>query len=427
MEFGAGVFPAFALVRAMGIRVRYLSVDSPETLDLAFRALGFPGPARQLLASSALQGHLLVTGLPEAVLALVRELVRAPGMPRPTEGTTRGALILSGRLAELRLLGLRLQERADVAGADECGGKILRACVNAGRRDVVRIRDLEVGAGPAVVMGILNVTPDSFSDGGKYLTPEALLRRAEELVEAGAQILDVGGESTRPRGLYGVGARPVDPGEERARVEPAVRLLRREFPDVALSVDTSSAEVARAALGEGADLVNDVRGLKDDELARVVAESGAPCCIMHMPAEPDVMAQHTDYEDVVGEVAEALCQLVDAAISRGVRPDGILVDPGFGFGKNFGQNLLLLRELSSLRATVGRPVLVGTSRKGFLGHVTGQPVHARDAATAASVAIAILGGASVVRVHDAAACRDAVRLANAVTAASEGGTLFSEE
>src|SRR5690606_3790035 len=127
MEFGAGVFPAFALVRAMGIRVRYLSVDSPETLDLAFRALGFPGPARQLLASSALQGHLLVTGLPEAVLALVRELVRAPGMPRPTEGTTRGALILSGRLAELRLLGLRLQERADVAGADECGGKILRA------------------------------------------------------------------------------------------------------------------------------------------------------------------------------------------------------------------------------------------------------------------------------------------------------------
>jgi len=411
----------------MGIRVRHLVVDSPESLDLGFRALGFPGPARHLLVSSALQGHLLATGLPDGAAALCRELARAPGMPRLTEGTTPGAMLLSGRLAELRLLGLRLQERADVPGAEECGGKILRACVHAGRRETVRIRNLEVGAGPAVVMGILNVTPDSFSDGGTLLTPEALLRRAEELLEAGAQILDVGGESTRPRGLYGEGARPVDPAEERARVEPAVRLLRRAFPDVAISVDTSRAEVARAALGEGADLINDVRGLKDDELARVVAEAGAPCCIMHMPAEPDAMAQHTDYEDVVGEVAEALCERVDAAIARGVRPDGILVDPGFGFGKTFGQNLVLLRELASLRATVGRPVLVGTSRKGFLGHVTDQPVHARDRATAASVAIAIVHGASVVRVHDAAACRDAVRLASAVAAASEGGSLFGEE
>src|SRR5690606_32199929 len=328
------------------------------------------------------------------------------------EGATPGALLISGRLGAFKLLGEALQRRADVEGAAVCGGKILRACFYAGARPVVRVRDLVLGAGPAQVLAILHVKTDSFSDGGTLLSEEALLRRAELLVEAGATLLDVGGESTRPRGIYGEGARPVDAAEERARVEPAVRALRRRFPDVVISVDTSKAEVARAALGEGADLVNDVRGLKDDELARVVAESGAPCCLMHMPAEPNEMARHTDYEDVVGEVAEALVARVDAAIARGVRPDGILVDPGFGFGKTFGQNLVLLRELENLRASVGRPILVGTSRKGFLGHVTGRPVGERDAATAASVAVAIAHGAAVVRVHDAAACRDAVLVAS---------------
>lgn len=268
------------------------------------------------------------------------------------------------------------------------------------------------------VMGIVNVTPDSFSDGGLFLDPEAAIAHGRELVEQGADIVDVGGESTRP------GADPVSAEVERERTEPVVAALAADGATV--SIDTSKAEVARAALGEGADLVNDVRGLKDDELARVVAESGAPCCLMHMPAEPDEMARHTDYEDVVGEVAEALVARVDAAIARGVRPDGILVDPGFGFGKTFGQNLVLLRELENLRASVGRPILVGTSRKGFLGHVTGRPVGERDAATAASVAVAIAHGAAVVRVHDAAACRDAVLVASAVAQATEAGRLFTE-
>ncbi|HLV60942.1 MAG TPA: dihydropteroate synthase [Fredinandcohnia sp.] len=410
----------------MEIRVRFVSVDGLEALHHGLTALGFPAPAREMLASGSMQGHLLVTGLSAEALAVCRELAARAEMPRLVEGATPGALLISGRLGAFKLLGEALQRRADVEGAAVCGGKILRACFYAGERPVVRVRDLVLGAGPAQVMGILNVTPDSFSDGGTLLSEEALLRRAELLVEAGATLLDVGGESTRPRGIYGEGARPVDAAEERARVEPAVRALRRRFPDVVISVDTSKAEVARAALGEGADLVNDVRGLKDDELARVVAESGAPCCLMHMPAEPDEMARHTDYEDVVGEVAEALVARVDAAIARGVRPDGILVDPGFGFGKTFGQNLVLLRELENLRASVGRPILVGTSRKGFLGHVTGRPVGERDAATAASVAVAIAHGAAVVRVHDAAACRDAVLVASAVAQATEAGRLFTE-
>lgn len=411
----------------MAIRVRYVSVDGLEALHHGLSALGFPGPARDMLASSMMQGHLLVTGLSAEAFALCGELIRQPGMPRMIEGATPGAALFSGRLGEFKYLGERLQKRAEVEGAAVCGGKMLRVCFFAGQRAVVRVGRLALGEGPAQVMGILNVTPDSFSDGGSLLSEEALVGRAEALVEAGASILDVGGESTRPRGLYGEGARPVDAAEERARVEPAVRLLRKRFPEVAISVDTSKAEVARAAIGEGADLINDVRGLRDDELARVVAESHLPCCLMHMPAEPDEMARHTGYEDVVGEVAEALVEAVDAALARGVRQDGILVDPGFGFGKTYGQSLVLLRELENLRATVGRPILVGTSRKGFLGHVTGRSVGERDAATAASAAVAITSGASVVRVHDAAACRDAVLVANAVARATEGGSFFSEE
>src|SRR5690606_6063123 len=239
----------------MEIRVRFVSVDGLEALHHGLTALGFPAPAREMLASGSMQGHLLVTGLSAEALAVCRELAARAEMPRLVEGATPGALLISGRLGAFKLLGEALQRRADVEGAAVCGGKILRACFYAGERPVVRVRDLVLGAGPAQVMGILNVTPDSFSDGGTLLSEEALLRRAELLVEAGATLLDVGGESTRPRGIYGEGAWPVDAAEERARVEPAVRALRRRFPDVVISVDTSKAEVARAALGEGADLV----------------------------------------------------------------------------------------------------------------------------------------------------------------------------
>ncbi|HEY0839985.1 MAG TPA: dihydropteroate synthase, partial [Vulgatibacter sp.] len=251
------------------------------------------------------------------------------------------------------------------------------------------------------------------------------LEHARALVEAGADVLDVGGESTRPKGLYGEGARALTAAEERARVEPVVALLHRELPHVPVSVDTSKAEVAEAAIQAGALMVNDVRGLADDALADVVRRHQVACCLMHMPAEPDVMAQRTGYEDVVGEVSAALCDLVDRAEARGVPPSRLIVDPGLGFGKTYGQSLFLLRQLPLLVAAVGRPVLVGTSRKGFLGHVTGRDIPERDAATAGSIAAAIVNGASMVRVHDAAACRDAVLVADAVSRAEEGGSWFA--
>lgn len=407
------------------IRARFLSIDAASDLILALRPLGFPSPAASFLAGTLTRGHLLLSGLPARVAELVRAFCAANDGPQILEGDRPGVLLLSGRVDQHKRLGTALQRRADVEGAALAGGKVLRACFYAGKhREPVAIGNLHAGAGRALVMGIVNVTPDSFSDGGRYATPEAALARARELVEAGADLLDVGGESTRPKGLYGEGWTPLSPEEERARVEPVVRLLHREFPDVPISVDTSRAEVAEAAIAAGACMVNDVRGLADDRLAEVVRRTGVAACVMHTTGEPDVMQQRTDYEDVVGEVADALEALVERAVARGIAAERLLVDPGFGFGKTFGQNLFLLRNLSLLGVSVGRPILVGTSRKGFLGHVTGRPVGERDAATAASVALAIAGGAAVVRVHDAAACRDAVLLADAVSRADEGGEYF---
>ncbi|AKU91633.1 dihydropteroate synthase [Vulgatibacter incomptus] len=412
----------------MTIRARFLSLDRNSDLRLALRTLGFPGGAVEFLAGSLPQGHLLVSGLEAPCATLVRRLVaEVPGMPRILEGIRSGAILVSGRLSEIKYLGLKVQARLDVDQAPMAGGLIQRACFHAGRMEPVEIGSLKAGAGRTLVMGILNVTPDSFSDGGRFLDPKAALSRAMALVEAGADLLDVGGESTRPKGLYGEGARRLTAAEERSRVEPVVRLLASELPGVAISVDTSSAEVAEAAIGAGAVMINDVRGLRDDALADVVRRNRVAACVMHMPAEPGEMAEHTSYEDVVGQVGEALCDLVDHAEARGVPPGRLLVDPGIGFGKTFGQSLFLLRQLALLEAAVGRPVMVGTSRKGFLGHVTGRPVEERDPATAASVVAAILGGAAVVRVHDVAACRDAVRVADAIALGEEGGDFFAAE
>lgn len=411
------------------IRARFFLLDRDDDLLLALRPLGFPGAAAQFLSSTLSQGHLLLSGLESEAAELVRVLCGGQqGLPRLIEGDRPGAFLLSGRLEQIKRLGMLLQKRPDVEGAYEAGGKVQRACFHAGRHEPVRIGNLQAGAGRTLVMGVVNVTPDSFSDGGRFQAPEAALAHARALVEAGADLLDVGGESTRPKGPYGAGAQPLPAAEELARVEPVVRLIAKEFPEVPISVDTSKAEVAEAAIQAGAVMINDVRGLADDELAEVVRlHHHVACCLMHTPGEPDVMAERTDYEDLIGEVGDALNLLVDRAQARGVPPGRLLVDPGFGFGKTAGQNLFLLRQLSLVRASVGRPVLVGTSRKHFLGHVTGRPVAERDPATAASAVAAILGGASVVRVHDVASCRDAVRIADAVARSEDGGAWLARE
>lgn len=258
-------------------------------------------------------------------------------------------------------------------------------------------------------MGVVNVTPDSFSDGGRYLDPQAAVAHGLRLEAEGAAILDIGGESTRP------GATPVPAGEERRRVIPVIEGLRAAGAKARISIDTSKAVVAAAALEAGATLVNDVTALRGDpELAEVLRGAGeeVELCLMHMQGEPRTMQRNPTYGDVVGDVKAFLAQRLDAAVAAGIDGRRILVDPGIGFGKTPEHNLELLRRLAEL-LDLGAPLLIGTSRKSFLGRITGRDVADRLPATIATNVIALMHGARIFRVHDVRAVHDALKLAAA--------------
>jgi dihydropteroate synthase len=257
-----------------------------------------------------------------------------------------------------------------------------------------------------LVMGIVNVTPDSFSDGGLFLEADAAVDHGRRLACEGAGILDVGGESTRP------GAEPVSAEEELERVLPVVERLAAEGQRI--SIDTTKAVVARAALDAGATIVNDVSALRfDPELAGVVADSGAGCCLMHMLGEPRTMQRDPRYDDVVSEVKSFLEERLEHAVSEGIDEERVWLDPGIGFGKNVDHNLELLRRLDEI-AAIGRPVAIGTSRKTFLGKLAGgKPELERLPGTIATNVIALERGASVFRVHDVAPVVDALAVAAA--------------
>jgi dihydropteroate synthase len=266
------------------------------------------------------------------------------------------------------------------------------------------------------LMGIVNVTPDSFSDGGRFAAPGAAIEHGLALVADGAAIVDVGGESTRP------GSEPVTAATETARVLPVVEGLAATGTDAQISVDTRKAAVARVALAAGATLVNDVSALRDPEMAGVVAESGADCCLMHMLGEPRTMQDDPRYDDVVDEVKAFLSERLELAVREGVREECVLLDPGIGFGKRDEDNLALIRRLDEIVA-LGRPVVIGTSRKGFIGRVGGAVAGAdRLAGTLATNVLALERGASVFRVHDVAPAREALVVAAATLASRWTGS-----
>ncbi|HVM42304.1 MAG TPA: dihydropteroate synthase [Gemmatimonadales bacterium] len=261
------------------------------------------------------------------------------------------------------------------------------------------------------VVGVLNVTPDSFSDGGKHFTPSAALEGARMMQAAGAGAIDVGGESTRP------GAERPDEAEELRRVVPVVRAVAEET-GLPVSVDTRRSGVAEAALAAGAEIVNDVSGLAHDaRMAEVVRAAGAGVILMHMRGEPRTMDALASYRDVASEVASELAACRDRALAAGIARDAVVLDPGLGFAKRPEHNLALLDRLGSLTA-LGHPVMVGPSRKRFLGAVTGRPVEQRDAATAAACVAARLRGARLFRVHDVASAREALNVADAIVGAA---------
>jgi dihydropteroate synthase len=257
------------------------------------------------------------------------------------------------------------------------------------------------------VMGVINVTPNSFSDGGRFFERERAIEHALQLATDGADIIDIGGESTRP---YSKG---ISADEEVDRVLPVIEGLKKELT-IPISIDTLKAQVAREALRFGASMVNDVSALRSDpKMAAVVAEAGVPVILMHMKGTPADMQVHPTYDDVAGEIISFLKQTMDQAVSIGVKRDRIIVDPGIGFGKTFDHNLEILRELGRFRS-LDAPILVGSSRKAFIGRILDQRAEERDTGTMAAVAAAVMNGAHIVRVHNVKLAVETVKVIDAI-------------
>lgn len=305
----------------------------------------------------------------------------------------------------LKRLGAVLESRGD-----RSLGNAIRAALTAYRRDDFAIpfadgerMDLESATR---VMGIVNVTPDSFSDGGLALDPARAVETAARMVEAGADLLDVGGESTRP------GAAPIPEDEEIRRVVPIVEAIKRELK-VRLSVDTSKAKVARLAVDAGADMVNDVTALSDPGMARALRDTRVPAIVLHMRGTPASMQRDTAYVDLLSSIVGFLRKTLQRAEAAGIPDDKILVDPGLGFGKSAEGNLLILRELPTLRS-VGRPIVVGASRKSFIGTALELPTHERLEGGLAVAALAVWHGAHVIRTHDVGPTKRVTRMIDAI-------------
>jgi dihydropteroate synthase len=385
--------------------VTALAGNVPAALASALTARGLDPVHAEALAAGGAQVALLLEPLEDAEkIALVREAA-VTGLDCHTG---EGWAVLVGTLA--RLGGLvrpsaasRIPDRLSVAlGRFLSGRQEPPRCWRTARRLIPLER--------SCVVGIVNVTPDSFSDGGRHLAPADALAGARLMRDAGADVLDVGGESTRP------GAARPDAEEEVRRVLPVVRGLVDQI-GLPVSIDTRRASVAEAALGAGAEIINDVSGLAHDpRMVEVARAHGAGVVIMHMRGEPATMDREAHYRDVAAEVAAELAERRDVALAAGIAREAIVLDPGLGFAKTPAHNLAVLDRLAGVTA-LGHPVMVGPSRKRFLGAVTGRPVDQRDAATAAACVAARLRGAQLFRVHDVVAAREALAVADAVVAA----------
>lgn len=361
------------------------------------------------LVRSGLESHALVTGLTEATRELLAELVGA--------AWAGGA----GDAAVIRFSRLSVENWFARLGLSELGVALSRLLLSEHPPAPTRLgpQKLEWGARTRI-MGIINVTPDSFSDGGANLDPTQAIAHGLALLDAGADLLDIGGESTRP------GAAPVPEDEELRRVIPVIEGLQARRAEVLLSIDTRKPAVARAAIAAGARLVNDVSGLRDEAMLEVVASTGVCACAMHMLGTPQTMQKEPRYDDLGAEILDALEAALRRAEGRGIARDRLWVDPGIGFGKTSEHNLFLLRRAGDLRL-LGTPVLIGVSRKAFLGTVLGgrPPAERVGASAAVAASLAAEGSVDVVRVHDVAQTRDALAVGDAIRLARDGGARFS--
>jgi len=385
------------------VKITALAAHTPEAVRAALAARGW----------EAQPAWFAAIGI-QPFVVLIEDITEAEREALVHWGTKSGADVLTGdgwalvAGATSRIAPLARYDRApaELARLAPELGRLLAARAEPARSWLIRSGDLSLER--PVIIGIINVTPDSFSDGGHLPSVEAAIEHGAQLTAHGARLLDVGGESTRP------GAKPVPSAEEIARVVPVVSgLIKRDVGPV--SVDTRKAEVARAALDAGASVVNDVSGLQhDSDLAAVVARAEAGLILMHMRGTPATMDDLAKYAHVAPDVAAELSAAAEKAERAGIAREQVVLDPGFGFAKTATQNFRLLDELATIVA-LGYPVAVGLSRKRFLGAATGRPVEDRDRATAVACALAWERGARLFRVHDVAMTREALALAGATT------------
>lgn len=342
--------------------------------------------------------------LKQEILSLGGDAALSANMP---EGDNSCGVILMGTEKQLRRLCGRLFEHP--FGLPSLATEIRRLLdleANPPTRWEIGKRTLDLTSRPCI-MGVLNVTPDSFSDGNLYFSTEKAVERAIEMEEEGADIIDVGGESTRPF------ARPVEEGEEALRVIPVIEKLAGRLK-IPVSIDTYKSSIAEKAIAAGAEIVNDISGLMFDErMAEIVASTGAGLVIMHTRARPSVMQKETEYSSIISEIFGSLCRSVAMAESAGIGRERIVIDPGIGFGKNMEGNLEILKRLAEFKSA-GCPVMVGTSRKSFIGQILGRETGERIFGTAATMALALANGASVFRVHDVKEMRDVLDMSYAL-------------
>jgi dihydropteroate synthase len=396
-------------IRPISIRTIYGAADE-------LKKIGLSSDEAERLAAETLCLHLKVEGVPETVIPVLKDMARGLRvcviLPQtPPDPSGQHDLLLSGKASQMEDLAAALD--AESADLHRISLELRNLLKNMGKTRFAipcRTRTLELGD-KTLIMGALNVTPDSFSDGGAFFQQDRALARALEMVEEGVDIIDIGGESTRP------GARPIDPQEELSRILPVVKDLANQT-DTPISVDTRKAEVARGVLEAGGQIINDISALRaDPEMAKVIASHQVPVVLMHMRGTPETMQENIHYVSLVSDIIQYLKQSIDMASMAGVDLERIIIDPGIGFGKTVDHNLAIIKHLYQFK-TLGRPILVGPSRKSFIGKILDLDADQREEGTMASIAASILNGAHIVRVHNVRNAIRVSRIADAIKAVS---------
>jgi dihydropteroate synthase len=367
----------------------------------------------ELMAPKAVAKAVKLKGIkPIAANIIKQEMLSFGGEAATAYGSINNSisstdLLIFGTLKQIRLLveKLKLHQFGLPQTAEEIES-IVRNCEANPPPIKIKGKTLDFGR-RTCIMGVINVTPDSFSDGNKFLQVDAAAAHARQMLEDGADIIDVGGESTRPGSLL------VSAEEEKKRVLPVIERLASET-DAVISIDTTKAEVAREALSVGASMVNDISGLRfDSDMAKVIADFGVPVCIMHIQGSPKNMQENPVYSDLIGEILNYLEEGLEIAEKAGILHEKLIVDPGIGFGKTADHNLKILNRLRELKV-LGRPILVGTSRKSLIGKILDLPIDERVEGTAATVVVSIANGADIVRVHDVKQMARVARMTDAI-------------